>query len=56
MNFFDKFSLFFLISLKKFQAKTNITDNLSFILFFEKIGILTPGINFPCLNLLSSII
>ena len=24
--------------------------------FFEKIGIFTPGINFPCFNLLSSII
>ena len=53
---FDKFELFFLISLKKFQAKTKSVFFLSFIddLFF--IGIFTPGINLSCLNLLSSTI
>ena len=50
----DKFELFFLISLKKFQAKTNKIFFLSFIKDLLFIGILTPGMNLLCFNLLSS--
>ena len=56
INFLDKSLLFFFMSSKKFQAKTNTTGNLFLTLSFGKIGIFTPGTNFPCLSLLSSII
>ena len=52
----DKLSLFFLISWKKFQAKTTRVLFLFLIYDLFLIGILTPGINFSCFNLLSSTI
>ena len=56
MKLLAKSLLFFLISSKKFQAKTKISGFLSFNLSFEIIGIFTPGMYFSCFNLLSSII
>ena len=56
INLWNKFELFFFISSKKFQAKTSPKGSFFLILFLDKIGILTPGINFPCLSLLSSTI
>ena len=56
IKLFDKFVLSFFISSKKFQANTKIAEFLSFICFLETIGILTPGMNFPCFNGLSSTI
>jgi len=53
---FDISEFFDLISLKKFQAKTKIVLLLPLILDLFLMGILTPGINFPCFNLLSSTI
>ena len=44
------------MSSKKFQANTIIVLFLSVIFSLLTIGILTPGINFPCFNLLSSTI
>ena len=46
--------LFFLISLKKFQAKTSKLLSLFLIFDLDLIGIFTPGTNFSCLRLLSS--
>ena len=48
--------LFFLISLKKFQASTKIEVFLSTTIFLFFIGIKTPGIYLLCFKLLSSII
>ena len=47
---------FLLISSKKFHAKTISVLFLFFIADFVFIGILTPGINLLCFNLLSSTI
>ena len=44
------------MSSKKFQAKTKMQSTFWEILSFPTIGILTPGKNFPCFNLLSSTI
>ena len=53
---FDKWLFSLFISLKKFQAKTINLSGFFFIFSLEIIGIFTPGITFPCLSLLSSII
>ena len=42
------------MKLKKFQANTNKCSGFLFNFSLDTMGILTPGINFPCLSLLSS--
>ena len=55
INVFDNSGLFFLISSKKFQAKTKSILSLFLTCDLFLIGIFTPGINNLCLSLLSSI-
>ena len=54
-NLSAKSLFFFFISSKKFHAKTRIQSGDFLIFSLETIGIFTPGTNFPCLSLLSSI-
>ena len=53
---FERLELFFFISWKKFQAKTSVVFFLFLISDLFLIGILTPGTNLLCFNLLSSTI
>ena len=53
---FDNSGLFFLISSKKFQAKTKSILSLFLTCDLFLMGIFTPGINDLCLSLLSSTI
>ena len=55
-NLWAKSLFLFLISSKKFQAKTKAQSGLPFILSLDTIGIFMPGKYLPCLSLLSSII
>ena len=54
INLWAKSLFFFLISSKKFQAKTKAQSGFVFILSLDTIGIFMPGKYFPCFKLLSS--
>ena len=54
INLCAKSLFFFLISSKKFHAKTKAQSDLVLILSFDTIGIFIPGKYLPCLSLLSS--
>ena len=56
IKFSESSELFFLISLKKFHAKTINTLSLFLICDLLFMGVFVPGINLLCFSLLSSTI